>query len=568
MGGLIRSGPVLFAILLALTACAGPASRDTSRSGGQAAGSGAEPRKVTIAIRGEPRTFSIKIDSSPSVPGGAEVEQLVNAGLTVTDNVGALRPQLAEAVPTVENGLWKLFPDGHMETTWRLRAGASWHDGSPVTSDDLRFTTRVVQDGDLPEFRDAQFDLIESVSAPDSRTVVLRWKQPFIQADAMFSQNLVLPMAQHALEPAYLRDKASFTDSPAWSQEFVGSGPFRLQEWAQGSHMLLAAFDQYVLGRPKLDQIEVRFVEDSNTFAANMMAGAVDMNLGARNLSLEQALQVKEHWSGSMEIRYRQRFVAHPQFMDASPFLISDVRFRRALYHALDRQQMSDTLLPGATSPVAHFFLDPSEPEFKELQSAAIRYDFDQRQSAQLLESLGLSKGPDGMYHGANGEKVTVEIRTVSTDINTKIMYAMADFWQKAGVAVDPVVIPPQRQRDLAWRATFPGFDMERQPSDTEPFKYLYASQSRVAETNYLGRNYSRYMNPALDAMVDAYFTTIPWDQRMDIGRDIVHHITDQVVWMDLFYDAEPMLVSGRVSHVTPVSQGAVAWNAQEWDLN
>src|SRR5581483_6979459 len=154
------------------------------------------------------------------------------------------------------------------------------------------------------------------------------------------------------------------------------------------------------------------------------------------------------------------------------------------------------------------------------------------------------------------------------TDINTKIMYSMADFWQRIGVNVDAVVIPPQRQRDLAWRATFPGFDMERQPSDTEPFKYLYSNQSRVAETGYLGRNCSRYANPAVDAMLDAYFTTIPWDQRMEIGRELVHLMTDQVIWMDLFYDAQPTLVSQRLSNVTAVSQGPITWNAQEWSVS
>src|SRR5581483_3653471 len=126
-------------------------------------------------------------------------------------------------------------------------------------------------------------------------------------------------------------------------------------------------------------------------------------------------------------------------------------------------------------------------------QSAIVRYDYDPRQATQIIDGLGYTKGPDGAYRDAGGEKLEVEIRTVSTDINTKIMYAMADFWQRIGVGVDPVVIPPQRQRDLAWRATFPAFDMQRQPSDTEPLKYLYSNQTRVAETNYLGRNYSRY---------------------------------------------------------------------------
>src|SRR2546428_235254 len=54
---------------------------------------------------------------------------LVHSGLTVGGDQRVRHPMLAEAVPTLENGLWKLLPDGRMETTWRLREGTRWHDG-------------------------------------------------------------------------------------------------------------------------------------------------------------------------------------------------------------------------------------------------------------------------------------------------------------------------------------------------------------------------------------------------------------------------------------------------------
>jgi len=72
--------------------------------------------------------------------------------------------QLAEAAPSVENGLWKLMPDGRMETTWRIRQGAQWHDGTPFTTQDLRFTADIVRDPELAAaFRDSAFDMIEAI---------------------------------------------------------------------------------------------------------------------------------------------------------------------------------------------------------------------------------------------------------------------------------------------------------------------------------------------------------------------------------------------------------------------
>src|SRR4030095_14283228 len=93
-------------------------------------------------------------------------------------------PQLAEAVPTTENGLWRVLPDGRMETTWKLRPGATWHDGTPFTSDDLLFTSTVVRDRELVIFRDRSFPFIEGIEAPDPQTITVRWTKPELPAAA------------------------------------------------------------------------------------------------------------------------------------------------------------------------------------------------------------------------------------------------------------------------------------------------------------------------------------------------------------------------------------------------
>src|SRR5439155_20184553 len=142
---------------------------------------------------------------------------------------------------------------------WRLRDNARWHDGSPVTTDDLLFTMTVVRDRELPVFRDATYDLIDNVQAIDSRTITVTWSQPFIQADTLFTKDLAQPLPKHLLEAPYLNDKANFLQVPFWSSEFVGAGPYRVKSLTPGTGLILTAFDAYVLGRPKIDEIEVRF---------------------------------------------------------------------------------------------------------------------------------------------------------------------------------------------------------------------------------------------------------------------------------------------------------------------
>jgi peptide/nickel transport system substrate-binding protein len=170
-----------------------------------------------------------KLNPRSNIAGIDQLEYLVNAALCSFDDAGNLQPRLAEAVPTLENGNWRLAADGTMETSWSIRDGARWHDGTPLTADDLVFTLAVVQDKELPIFGDIAYASLDSARAVDSRTVVVKWKQPYIQADRLFTFALALPMPKHILEGPYSSDKSTFTEHPYWAEEFVGTGPFRIR---------------------------------------------------------------------------------------------------------------------------------------------------------------------------------------------------------------------------------------------------------------------------------------------------------------------------------------------------
>ena len=109
-----------------------------------------------------------------------------------------------------------------------------------------------------------------------------------------------------------------------------------------GSGVVLSAFDGYALGRPKIDEIEVRFIPDTTTLLANVFSGVVDATMG-RGITLDQALQTKEQWTAGQPVMAPSSWVViFPQFINPTPAAVGDVRFRRALMHALDRQQIVD----------------------------------------------------------------------------------------------------------------------------------------------------------------------------------------------------------------------------------
>ena len=81
--------------------------------------------------------------------------------------------------------------------------------------------------------------------------------------------------------------------------------------------------------------------------------------------------------------------------------------------------------------------------------------------------------------------------------------------------------------------------------------------------------NNARYRNRELDAWIDRYYTTIPMGPRMEAAAQVVHHISDQVAWMGMFYQTDPIVVANRIQNTTiPKASGSdITWNVHEWDL-
>ncbi len=554
-------------LLAVITACA-PANRAISTGAdAPAPARSAGPKRIVAAMKTVPPFLYQKLNPA-NVSGGPEVCDLVAGALSVRDDRGELVPRLAEAVPSAENGLWQVFPDGRMEISLRLRENARWHDGTPMTAEDLVFTATVFRDPEFAVLRERGYELIDAVEAVDPRTVKVTWRRPFIDADTLFGL-IGVPMPRHLLEKTYEEDKPSLLDSPVFSQQFVNAGPFKLKEWAQGSHVVLEAFDQYALGRPRVDEIEVRFITDDNTLIANILSGTVDMTLG-RSISVEQALQVRDTWrDGVAEFKSLDIWIVlYPQFLNPTPAIVTNSQFRKALLHAIDRKELVDSIQHGLV-PVADSIISPNLVAYQGIVRSVPRYAYDPRRTAQLLEELGYSRGGDGFYHDAAGQRLGVQIQvTTVLDIQPKTAFPVADYWQRAGVGVDVDVVPPQRGQDLEYRANFPAFALQRQPANLSPLPNLHSAQARTAERGYTGTNNSRYMDPSMDALVERYLTTIPARERIEAAGAIIRRIADELIWMGLFFDTEPSLIANRLVNVrAKPDDGRQTWNSHEWSV-
>jgi peptide/nickel transport system substrate-binding protein len=561
----------LLTLLILLVGCA-PAPEApyfAARQAPAAAGPAATPKRATVAMMGNPNLLITGFSSDHQIVGHDEFTDLISRGMSIRDAEGKLIPQLAEQVPSLENGLWKLNPDGTMETIWKIRGDARWHDGTPVSSADFLLASRVIREPELPTEPPDAFNFIDTIEGPDAQTVVVRWKRPYVYADAMFGRTREvtnLPLPAHLLSKPYAESPATLFQDPYWGDGFVGTGPYVVKTWERGSFVVLTANDRYVFGRPKIDELTVKLISDANTLGASLLAGDIDRTLG-RSLSLDQAAQIQGRWSGGDVIPFLSSWLAvWPQFLNPNPPVIGNVQFRRALLHAIDRQQLVDTLQYGLTS-VADSYLAPHDPDYQDTAGGIVRYPYDLRQSAQLIESLGYTKGPDGYYRDAAGQRLGVELRsTQSDDLQLKTAFSTADFWQKAGVAAEVLPSPLQLQQDREYRATYPGFESVRQPNELASILRFHSSRTPLAENRFVGNNRVRYINPEFDVLVDRYQATIPRPERMQIGTQLVRHFHENLMALGLYYQAEPHFIAHRLRNTT-VNKGSETWNAQEWDV-
>jgi len=362
VSGPLGTSPALIAVILLALGCqtAPPPSR-----GGEAApaATAAPPsRTLTMGVRYEIGSVAAKVSAGIT---SAATKRLFNAALTMVDGSGSPRPYLVEALPQLDTPTWRVSADGRMETAYRLRAGLTWHDGTPLTAEDFVFAWRVYTTPGVSEPAEVPWPSIDEVRAIDPRTFVIAWNKPYADAETLTMRSREFPaMPRHALAASFERDSGEvFAANLYWTREYLAAGPFKLERWEPGAFIEATPFDGYVLGRPKIERIKIVFISDSNTALSNILAG--ELHLAADTvLRLEQQVTLKREWETQQLGRILQHqnqwraafFQFRPDF--AGPKALQDVRVRRALAHSVDREPINAALY-GTQSAGGCFFIAP-----------------------------------------------------------------------------------------------------------------------------------------------------------------------------------------------------------------
>jgi ABC-type transport system substrate-binding protein len=289
--------------------------------------------------------------------------------------------------------------------------------------------------------------------------------------------------------------------------------------------------------------------------------------------SMDLALQLRDQWrSGRVIFNFGSDLWVHlvTQFIDPHPAVIGDVQFRRAMAHGINRPEMAETLMAGQ-SPVAHTFLSPNQPQYREIEATVRRYEYDPRRATELLEGLGYRKAADGFYRDQANQRLELEVRSPPEEETSKAAATIADYWRRLGVEATTLRPSAAQFADQQWVSTLPAYSTFGGVNDVNSLRFMHSSHVRLPSNNFrvpgAGNRY-RYMNAEFDALLEAYFRTVPLSERIQVLGEIIRHHADAVAPLGLYYNPRPGGAAHRVTNVGDEWPAVyMVWNAHEWDL-
>jgi peptide/nickel transport system substrate-binding protein len=559
---------VLAAILMTVVACA-PPSRSSAPTSQDLPTPQAPARTLVAVARAEPAHLAAKGFQQTGI-AVITTTRIFNAGLAILDERDQPLPYLAEALPQLNTPAWQVFPDGRMETTYRLRPNLTWHDGQPLTADDFVFAASLYGNADYGVANAAPMNQIEDVLAPDPRTVVIRWRKSYPKANRLLATDFQ-PLPRHVLEEsARTGTPDAFLGQAFWKGEYVGAGPYRLDRWEPGASIEAAAFAGHALGRPKIDRVRVLFIPDANTALANLLSGTVQVTFD-EGIRLQQAIIVRREWAmrsgGTVLVlpglwRY-SHIQLNPERMGTRA--LADVRVRRALAHTLDKDAVNEGVYEGEMVP-SDSIIPPNVDYFPDVDRAVTKYPYDSRRAEQLMAEAGYSKGADGTYVGPEG-RVGFEVKVIVGSQNESEMAIMADTWRRAGFDVREAIYSTAEAQDGQARSSFSGLHTTNGNRGEDQLPLLGSAGTPRPENRWFGTNRGSWVNAEYDRLVDAFQATLDRPQRVQQVVRMVQLMTDDVP--NLAINFTPYLMAYVAELRGPQSigpDGVITWNVHMWD--
>ena len=476
-----------------------------------------------------------------------DIESCVVEGLVTNDETMNAVPVLAAEIPTLANGGVRLRPDSGMDVTWKLRPGVRWHDGHPHTSADVKFTADAMSNGDWkPESTDG-FDRITSVDTPDSLTAVVHYKEVYAPYVWQFARGTL---------PAHVLRGRSIDKAADYNRNPLGTGPYHVVEWKTGEYILLERAQNYWRGAafPRINRILFRFIPNTSTRINQLKSGEVHL------VALVPWDKVRE-LRGSPSVRINQVLGNGYEHVTLNehhfpPF--ADVRVRRALARAIDRELIVKTVLDGLVTTVD----GPIQPLSWAYEPRVTRYDHDPDRARRDLDDAGWPIGPDGVRIKDGKRLAFTLITQAGFAIRENVAQAIQQQLREVGVDATVRLIDGTSISSVWFGGEFDAM-LHWWQSGADPELTLFFAADRTPPA---GRNIDYLRDTSLTRVLYASDRTVDRRTRGELLRSAQRRIADLAPELFLYntskIDAVPAAM--RNFRGNPTNAGPF-WNVHEW---
>ncbi len=455
----------------------------------------------------------------------ADIARLIFNSLVRLDAQGLPEGDLAQR--------WEVSEDG-LRYTFYLRPNVRWHDGAPLTADDVLFTVRLLQSPELPgpPERARLWQSIEVVPV-NSLTVQFRLPEPL----ALFPDLLTF-----GILPAHiLRDvpPAQIPTHP-FNLNPIGTGPYRVAsvhvEEGRIQRVVLSANSSYFRGPPLLEQVEFRIFPDTRTALLAYRAGEVQgiARIAPSDLDQIRALPSLNLFSALLS-SYQAILLNH-----ASP-LFREREVREALWLALDRQRLIDQFLAGqgvvASSPIppGHWAFHPRLPPVP----------YDPEKARALLEARGWVIPEGGTVRQKGDLTLRFRLAASADGFHDLIAQEIARQWRAIGIAVDVDPIPGDLVEQILVPHRFDAALVELMiPGDPDPYPFWHETQVDA------GQNYGGFRDRDISEVIEEARRTSDIVRRRELYWRFQELFQEKVPALLLFYPVYTFAVDERISGI------------------
>jgi peptide/nickel transport system substrate-binding protein len=239
------------------------------------------------------------------------------------------------------------------------------------------------------------------------------------------------------------------------------------------------------------------------------------------------------------------------------------MRVRKALMNLTDRAALVEALQDGEGG-VAHAFISPLVAYYPEVERAVTKYPFDPSRAEQLLTEAGLSRNRDGQYVTANGAMFSPQLRTVSANtgsLDEREQAMLVDLWRRAGIQVEPAVLPVAQANDGQALSTFPALN-NGSTAIASTFPKFDGKNVAAPENRWTRSNRNGWTNAEYDRLMNLFDRTLDLREAQGIRVQMLKILSEEVPGLPLYNSAG---VTGYAKGLEGPVLGGSTWNIHEW---